>query len=124
MARVQPSEVKEIFDTELSNTAVQQWIEIANTLVDRISDRDSSITSTTLTQIEKLAACHLAATQDPRLEQASAETRSATYQGETGMGWESTIYGQQALALDPTNVLANSTKPSADAVVVDAKGIE
>lgn len=122
--RTTPSEVAKIFDTNLDTSdggSLDVWIEVANELVDDIADQDSSISSTRLTKIEKLVAAHLAASQDQRFESASAESRSVTYQGETGMGFEGTKHGQAAIALDPTGTLAGSHLPDASLSVPDVK---
>lgn len=123
MARTTNSDVSEILDTSLGTAALDAWIEIANTLVDDVAAADTSLTSTRLTQLETLVAAHLASTQDQRAASRSGASRSVTYQGETGMGFEATKYGQQALALDPTGTLAGSTKPTASISAPDAKGI-
>lgn len=124
MARTTPSEVATIFDTDLdtsSGGALDQWIDIANTVVDDIADKDSNISSTRLTQIEKLLAAHYASAQDPRIENTSRETASVTYKSETGMNLRETSYGQQAIQLDPTDTLSTLGKPSATFAVPDAK---
>ena len=54
MTRTNPTEVGQIFDTDLSTDALEDWIEIAHEVVDDIADKDSAIPSTRLTQIEKL----------------------------------------------------------------------
>lgn len=121
MARTSESEVKDILDTNLDNTSLSAWIEVANELVDDIAAADSSLTTSRLTKLEKLAAAHLASSQDQRFESASSESRSVQYQGETGMGFKGTKHGQAALALDPTGTLANSHLPSASVSVPDVK---
>lgn len=126
MPRTTANEVAKIFDTELTtsnNGQLEAWIEIANELVDDIADADSSIDSTRLTQIEKLLAAHLAATQDRRVESESRESARIDYQGETGMRITATGYGQQASMLDPTGQLASLGKPGASVTTPDAKDI-
>jgi len=121
MPRTTPSDVAEIFDTSLDSASLTAWVDVANKLVDDIADADPSITASRLTKIEKLAAAHLAASQDQRFESQSGGARSASFQGDTGMGFEGTKHGQAALTLDPTGTLANAHKPSASLSVPDIK---
>lgn len=105
MPRTDPTTVKETFDTDLSDSAVSDWISRASHLVDDIAAADPSITDARLTDIEGLVAQHFAASQDPRIQSGERESASVAYQGQTGMGFESTQYGQAALELDPTGLL-------------------
>lgn len=127
MARTNSTDVAEILDTSLdtgSGGALEAWVEIAHEVVDDIAAVDSSISATRLEQIEKLVAAHLASAQDQRAERISSESRSVSYQGDTGMHFEATKYGQNAMALDPTGTLADQGKPKPSLSVPDAKGID
>jgi hypothetical protein len=131
MARTSKSDVKETFDAafesetgdpdDISDDAVDQWIDIANHLVDDVAAADSSLSSSRLTDLETLVAQHFLATQAPRAESQSGGVRSISYQGETGMGFKATQYGQRALTLDPTGTLAGSNRPGASLSVPDLK---
>lgn len=123
MPRTSSSTVDAIFDTSLDAGTLDVWIGIANDLVDDIADADSSIGADRLEHIETLVAAHLAAAQDQRAESRSSASRSVSYQGDTGMHFESTQYGQHALSLDPTGTLAGSGKPSAQVSIPDAKNL-
>ena len=124
MTRTTESDVRNVFDTDLDSAALSAWIDIAHEVVDDIADKDSSITNTRLTQIEKLLTCHYASAQDQRISNTSRETASVDYQGETGMNLRGTKYGQQAIQLDPTGLLSTLGKPSASLSVPDSKGIK
>ena len=124
MARTTPTEVNAIFDTDLSDSSLSEWIDIASSVVDDVETEDSSISDTRLTQIEKLLAAHYASAQDQRIENTSRETASVTYQGETGMNLRGTKYGQQAIQLDPTGTLSTLGKPSASFSVPDGKALD
>jgi hypothetical protein len=126
MPRTSADEVAEIFDTSLDTSdggSLSTWVEIATELVDDIAETDPSIGESRLTKIETLVAAHMAASQDQRHERESGAARSVSYQGETGMHFEATKHGQQAIALDPTSTLANAGKPSASVSVPDSKGL-
>jgi len=60
--------------------------------------------------LEKLVTAHLASSQDQRIASTSRETASVEFQGETGVGFEGTKYGQQALALDRTGTLGQDNE--------------
>jgi len=123
MPRTTQPAVQAIFDTTLSNVALDAWIGVANELVDDIADADSSIDSTRLTKIEKLLAAHFAATQEPRADRESRESASITYEGDTGMHINGTRYGQQAAILDPTGLLADTGKQQASITFLDSRGL-
>lgn len=114
MPRTNATDVKEIFDTELTDPEVEAWIDVATELVDEIAEEDSSIDSTRLTLIEKLLAAHLTAAKDPRTERERVADVTLTYQGDTGLLIYGTQYGQRAAMLDPTGLLAQQGKPQAD----------
>jgi len=118
-----PTEVKEIFDTSLSESAIQTWIDIGQPFIDDIA-AESNLSQSELDNIHKLVTAHLASAQDQRIESTSRETGSMTYRGETGMDWMGTTYGQRAVALDPTGTLKESSKPKASLSVPDSKGID
>lgn len=122
--RVSPSGVEDIFDTELETEQLQVWIEIANELVDDISDADSSIDGTRLSKIEKLLAAHFASAQDPRIAEDSVGGSSITYQVDVGEGLRSTVYGQQAIALDSSGTLGQATKTRASISDLNARNID
>lgn len=123
MARTNENDVLEIINTDLSTASIDAWIGVANELVDDIADEDPTLDSSRLEKIEKLAAAHLLSSQDQRIENASRETASITYQGDTGMNFQGTKHGQAAIALDPTGVLAGAGKPTASLTVDSIKDL-
>lgn len=123
MARTTESDVSDIFNNDLDSASLSAWIDMASSVVDDIAAKDSSITSTRLTQIEKLLAAHYASAQDQRISNTSRETASVTYQGDTGMNLQGTKYGQQAIQLDPTGTLSTLGKPTASINTPDVKDL-
>ena len=109
MARVTALEVKAIIDTDADPTP---FIFAATLIVDRIvSDLASD---DVLKEIERWIAAHLVAVRDPRLSSESFGGASESLQtGQLGMGLKYTSYGQQALLLDPTGILAALDKKRA-----------
>lgn len=109
--RTDASTVKEIFETELTDsTGLNIWIGMASSLVDDINqaanDAGNTLSDSRLMDLETLLSAHFASAQDPRIAEGDRETGSVTYQGETGLNLSSTKYGQNAMLLDPTGTLA------------------
>ncbi len=117
MSRIDPDEFKKTFDTDLSDGAIQAWLDGASLDVDEIQQRDSSISSERLEQIELRLAQAKATGQDPRIDSASRETGSVSY-------GENMDYWSMAVGLDPTGYLSGYGKPKAGMSVSDSKGIE
>lgn len=101
--RTNPNDVKETFDTDLSDSAVQDWIDIATEVVDDIAAKDSSITATRLEKIEKMVAQGYTAVQDPRIKNARRESAQVSYQ--RGDDYPNDYFAG-AVALDPTGTVA------------------
>lgn len=99
---VTPSDVKEIFDTDLGDAQVQQHLNAASRLVSRELD---GVDQGVQDDVRKYLTAHLASTQDQRTSATSVGDVDVEYQGETKMGLNSTIYGQQAMMMDPTDNL-------------------
>lgn len=102
MARVTDGDVKEILDTDIDTTA---FIIAANLIVtDKLAS--SGLSTTHLKEIERWLAAHLACTNDKRSQSEKLGAAEATYEGKTGLGLDSTSYGQQVKLLDTTGTLA------------------
>lgn len=116
--RVTAPELKEIFETDLSDPQLRTFIGAANLVVnDRLSGR--GIASATLKEIERFVAAHMASVSDPRVTKETIDTASATFEArvrsDSRQGLEMTFYGQQAMLLDPTGQLAQAGKRVASA---------
>ena len=117
MARVTSQEVKNIIDTDIPSPGITPFIETANAMVEEhLLDQD--ISETLLTKIELWLAAHFVAVRDPRREAESLGDASDRYRGKTDMGLNFTEYGQQAIALDSSGVLASLGKQKAFLKVV------
>ena len=114
--RVTPSDVKEIIDTDLTDTRVQSFIDSASALIDAtIADR---LTDTLLTEIEKWLSAHLIATTNERqLRSGTAGPAKADYFGKDGVGLDSSTYGQQVRMLDTTGKLYQLSSGKAKATL-------
>ena len=105
--RVTTNEVKAIIETSLVD--LDPFITSANTFINAIlADEISAgnISSALLSELEKWLAAHFVAIRDPQVKSEKLGDAQATYRGKEGMGLRATTYGQQALALDSTGLLA------------------
>ena len=111
-ARVNAEDVKEIFDTLMTDPQINAFINMASRLVtnqiqgQEILGSSSTISNATLKDIELLLSAHFCSLNDPRAE---TEDWAGEYrfkvQGKTDMMLDATFYGQQAKLLDTTGTL-------------------
>lgn len=66
----------------------------------------ATLSSTLLEFLERHIACHFYSFADQIFKYKQTGNAAATFQGETGMGYKSSLYGQAAIARDPTGYLA------------------
>jgi len=107
-ARIEPDRLREIIETDLADSVVNAFINSAHYYVqDNLLNK--GLSATALTQIKLWLSAHFLAIRDQRVEsEGVAGEWQARYQGKTGMGFEATTYGQQALMLDTTGTLASA----------------
>ena len=94
--------------------SVRIFIKGASIIVDQMlacaSRKGRTVTTAEAEYIECLMAAHLYMMSDKAYASRSTVQASASFQGQTGMGFESTDYGQQAMRVDPSGCLANIDK--------------
>lgn len=101
--RTTATEVKQIIDTDLSDTIVEAYISAANYTVTEVLGSDTTLADGHKTEIERWLTAHLiAATREQQAIEEGAGGAKIKYQGVTGKGLEGTMYGQQVLAMDAT----------------------
>ncbi len=100
--RVSAADVKKIIATALVDDEIDAYILAAHQSVEStLAEED--VGEALKKEIERWLAAHfMATTRDQQLQQASAGPASATFQGKTAMGLNSTFYGQQVMVLDHT----------------------
>jgi hypothetical protein len=88
------------------------FIATATALVDWLVTRDtgSELGATILERIECFLAAHFYAHADQITQSKSTGGASGSFQGQTAMVLESTLYGQTAMLLDTTSNLARRSK--------------
>ncbi len=99
--------------TESINTA--PFIRAANALTDYLesedADLDSVLTAHLLVQIETYLAAHFYARRDPQYRSRATSKAKAKFQGiSSGPRLESTDWGQDAMVLDVSGILAQINK--------------
>ena len=94
---------------------VTPFIASATTLVDRIAAADSTVADDVLESIESWLACHFykASFQNAKMEKAGPV--SETKDSWVNYGLQTTMWGSQAIMLDPTGTLANINESAKDA---------
>jgi hypothetical protein len=99
--------VKQIIDTDLSDTIVDAYILAANYTITEVLGSDTELSSDHKAELERWLAAHLiSATRERQASKEGAGGASITYEGTTGEGLKATMYGQQVLAMDATGKLA------------------
>lgn len=101
------------------------FIATASLEVDWLVSQDSNglLISARQELIERWLSAHFYAHSDQLLKQEQAGGASGTYQGNTGMGFASTQYGQTAINLDLTGLLARKNAEVASGVSRKARGV-
>jgi hypothetical protein len=107
--RTTATEVKELIETSLSDTIIERFIVSANRIVSKILGNDTTLDEDDLSDIECWLSAHfVASTRELQAKSEGADGASISYQGQTAMGLDATLYGQQVKILDTTGKLAAS----------------
>ena len=114
MSRTTSVAVQSLIEVDASISDLSPYIATASVLVDRVAAADATVSADLLEMIERWLAAHFVSIRSPAIASESAGPVSASYQYSVGQHLDGTMYGQQALLLDPTGVLA--------AVNLQAKG--
>jgi hypothetical protein len=104
--------VKAILGSHYDGSAgLHPFIDTASSLVDDIAAADPAIVSSRLELIERWLAAHYYEHSDPIAQSRSTGKASGQFQGQTGMGFDSTKYGQEAKRLDTSGLLVRLDQP-------------
>lgn len=101
-ARTDPDAVRDIIDTERTDLELNAFINAASYKVDEIVDTAPDTDPGLLADIEKWLTAHLLTTRNEVVEREEQESFGAYYLRET-------TYGETAISLDPSGVLAAGT---------------
>ena len=105
--RVSECDVQAIIETNIEN--LRPFIVSADTMVTEYLS-SSGLSDALLKEITKWLAAHMVASVDRREKSESFGDASRSFDGQTGMGLDATMYGQQAKLLDTTGTLATIGK--------------
>lgn len=122
-ARTEASDVKEIFNTDLDDEELRNWINVAAESTDDVEDADvgNELSDTRLELIEMNLAAHYASAQDPRISSETVGDAQFRYKGTR----DTTDYWITAVQLDTTDTLSLETgKAEASIDVLDGRGID
>lgn len=101
---VTPAAVKQILDTDLNDNDITAFITGASELVNQTVQ---NVGAPLRLEITRWLTAHLiASTREQQIAEAGAGPTSVKFQGVTGLGLDSTQYGQQAKLLDVSGALA------------------
>ncbi len=118
--RVTDQEVKEIMNTNITDTA--PFIIGANSMINNQLSAEitaGSVSATTLKEMERWLSAHFASAMDQQpIEEAVGEAK-VKYQGYFSKGLSSSVYGQRAMDLDPTGRLGSGGKASSTLTAID-----
>jgi len=95
----------DIISTTLTEEQINAFINTAHHVVDANLSA-TGLDGDLLTDIELWLSAHFLAVRDQRASEERFTDYSVKYQGQSGLGLQSTTYGQQVLALDFTGTLA------------------
>lgn len=107
-ARVTVDDVKLILDvdTSITDPMVTVFISAATILVDKVEDDGGITDEVQLKEIERWLAAHFVAIRDVRSASEKAGPVGQSFQYKVDLNLNQTQYGQQALILDTSGVLA------------------
>ena len=108
--RVTATEVKEIIETDITDSTIDVYITSANALVNKALGT-SSLGTALLKEIERWLTAHMiASTKERQTKKEEAGTAKVEYTGDYGEGLASTSYGQMVMGLDTTGGMAKLGK--------------
>jgi hypothetical protein len=88
-----------------------------NNLVTLAQQKGVAIDAETLERIECLLACHFYQRHDPDFNSKNTGRSAASFRGQAGMRFSSTMYGQDALSLDFSGILSSMEKGGRQSLV-------
>lgn len=125
-ASVDADAVKEIIDSDLTDARINAFISLAYYATIPLANKlDDCGGADALCEIQLWLAAHFLTVYERQTKSESVGGEwSVTYLGQDGLGLEASLYGQQALALDCSGMLAKAGLKRAVMQVVDYETIE
>ena len=100
------TEVGYIFDTDMTSAQLGAFVTTASLIVAANCTNTATINS----QVKYYLTAHLANLRDPRTQSEDIGDAKDVYQGKTGLGLDSTYYGQMCKMMDSSKGLDNLGK--------------
>jgi len=122
MGRVTATEVRSIIilGSSITDTQIDIFINMANLYVTNVFSGDTTVSDDILKEIERNITAHFLHSIDPRESEKAVDKARSKYSGAFGLGLNATTYGQNAMLLDPTGKLAEtSTRKRATLGTID-----
>jgi hypothetical protein len=114
---ITPTELRQIFTTELPDDGLSVFCDTAADIVDE-KLAGSGLSDARIKRVGLFLAAHLASSNSPVPQSENISGVSYTRQGQTGMGLDSTYYGQMAKTLDTSGKLSTLGKRLASVTVI------
>lgn len=118
MSRCKPEDVVSLLNEYDSTKSLNLFIRAASSVVDQLASYDSThdqvMTTDSLLIVEAWLAAHNYAANDQAYQSKSTGGASGQFQGQTGMFFKSTYYGQRAMEMDLSGFLALRQKELED----------
>lgn len=110
MARTTAAKVQAILEDTIAEGTIEAFISGATLLLDEVFEDETEIDEDLIAEIERWLTAHMITSTISRMaRKEGAGGANIEYTGQWGKYLDSTPYGQQALALDPTGKLAAAT---------------
>lgn len=114
MARVTATDVLAIMKgSTLTDDELLPHIAAANAIVTGKCASDTDYTAAHLKEIERFLSAHFACSADPTVAQETIGAATVVYDGKTGMGLDSSPFGQRAKVLDFNGLLGEGKRQTA-----------
>ena len=109
-ARTTIASVRGVLNRDYDGSAnLQPYIDTATLVIDRAKElataEDVTLSSAVLEMMERWLAAHFYCQSDKPYQSRNTKGASASFAGKTGMYFESTLYGQTAMRIDPSGSL-------------------
>lgn len=111
--RVNPTEVKEIITTRLTDARVSTFITASNLVIDN-NLLNEGMSDALLTELERWLSAHFICAEDARADTEKIGPVEVKYQSSNrGFNLDSTSFGQRVKLLDTSGILASAGKTKA-----------
>ena len=101
-------DLRQLINSAESNEVLSVMLQTAEQMLVNTVDKDSDVSSDTRETIKLWLAAHFVHIKDRLEKEVSSDGVRMVFDGKTDVGLNATLYGQQAMAMDPTGFLAKT----------------